>query len=273
LRFEGRSRAKGGHAPGWVADAAAFEFVGLLPQDAGVELRAPTSSEAIPERFAQGDLFRVVSPDDTALTLLGVSLGEAVRGEADSEAYDEPLLATFEEFRRIFRHGVEAVELRNGRKDAAPLIVTPAGVQTVHRLKRETPRPRRVRLAGKLDAIRHSDRAFTLVLESGEQIRGVLIEGEPDDLARCFGQTAIVSGSALFRPSGGLLRVDADHVAPGTEDDLAIWSGYPRPLDVPQDLSEYRKPQGPRTGINALIGAWPGDETDEELFRMIEEIS
>jgi hypothetical protein len=39
------------------------------------------------------------------------------------------------------------------------------------------------------------------------------------------------------------------------------------------DLQSLYRPQGPNSGINAIIGAWPGDETDEEIFRMLEEMS
>lgn len=274
LRLEGRSRAGGGPVPAWVADAATFDFVGLLKGESGVLLRIPALRETLPERFVQHDLFPVVEPSETALSLFGGSLRDALGGDPESDAYDEPLLSTFaEEFKQVFRHGVHAVEMRNGRPGAQPLHVTPAGIQVVERLKRQTPRPRRVRLAGTVDAIRHSDRAFTLVLATGEQIRGVLADGAPEALAAHFGRMAIVSGTAQFRPSGTLLRVDADQLAPASEEDLEMWSVMPEPLDVQPSARAARQPQGPRTGINAIFGKWPGDETDEEIFRLLEEIS
>lgn len=274
LRLEGRSRAGGGPPPSWVAEAAAFDFSGLLEGEDGVSLRIPTLRETLPERFVQHDLFPLVEPSETALSLFGHSLDDALGGNAESDAYDEPLLSIFaEEFKQVFRHGVQSVEMRNGRAGARPLHVTPAGIQVVERLKRQTPRPRRVRLAGTVDAIRHSDRAFTLVLATGEQIRGVLAEGAPEELAAHFGRIAIVSGTAQFRPSGTLLRVDADHLAPASEEDLRMWSVMPEPLDVQPSSRLVRQPQGPRTGINAIFGKWPGDETDEEIFRLLEEIS
>jgi hypothetical protein len=134
-------------------------------------------------------------------------------------------------------------------------------------------RSQRVRIVGKVDEIRHSDRAFTLVLQSGEQIRGVLAEGEPEALAPFFGKLAVVEGVAQFRPSGSLLRVDADLPQPASEQDLVLWSESPRPLFAPMDQRELRRPQRPDSGINAVIGAWPGDETDEEIFAWLEEIS
>jgi hypothetical protein len=273
LRLEGRSGAGGGPAPAWVNEAAAFQLTGFHRGTPGLDLSIRTLAEALPERFAQEDLFPPVDPDDSALTLMGRSLGDALSGEADSDAYDPPLLRSFGEFGDVFRHGVESIEIRNGRDDRPSLHVTPQGIRVVQRLQRETPRPRRVRVAGKVDAIRHSDRAFTLVLQSGEAVRGVLEHGEPEILAPFFGRTAIVGGMAQFRPSGALLRIDADQVEPGDESDLALWSEPPRPLSAPLDPRELRHPQGPRSGINAIVGAWPGEEGDDELLALLEEMS
>jgi hypothetical protein len=124
-----------------------------------------------------------------------------------------------------------------------------------------------------VDAIRHSDRAFTLVLATGEQIRGVLADGAPEELAAHFGRMAIVSGAAQFRPSGTLLRVDADHLSPADDEDLRMWSVMPEPLDVQPSARNARQPQGPRSGISAIFGKWPGDETDEEIFHLLHERS
>jgi hypothetical protein len=50
-----------------------------------------------------------------------------------------------------------------------------------------------------------------------------------------------------------------------------------RPLVRKLDLKALHQPQGPDTGINAIIGKWPGDEglgEDEERFiALVEEIS
>jgi len=39
------------------------------------------------------------------------------------------------------------------------------------------------------------------------------------------------------------------------------------------DRASLHKPQGPDSGINAVIGKWPGDETDEEINALLEELS
>ncbi len=39
------------------------------------------------------------------------------------------------------------------------------------------------------------------------------------------------------------------------------------------DLEALHQPQGPNSGINAIMGKWPGDETEEEILALLEEMS
>lgn len=39
------------------------------------------------------------------------------------------------------------------------------------------------------------------------------------------------------------------------------------------DLESLKQPQGPRTGVNAIVGRWPGEESDEEIARVLRELS
>ena len=48
---------------------------------------------------------------------------------------------------------------------------------------------------------------------------------------------------------------------------------FQRPLVGRIDLKALHVPQGPRSGINAIIGKWPGDESEEEVLAMLEELS
>jgi hypothetical protein len=139
-------------------------------------------------------------------------------------------------------------------------------------LWRRTPAPQSVRLAGCLDSLCLSDRAFTLVLASGETVRGLAVGVEPRDLAVYFGESVLVAGRAVFRPSGSVLRIEAEEVEPAAGD-IRVWSRMPVPIFRRLDLRTLHQPQGPRSGINALIGRWPGDESDEEVLELLEEIS
>jgi hypothetical protein len=75
-------------------------------------------------------------------------------------------------------------------------------------LSDQTPLPRQVRVVGKLDMVRHRTRSFGLILDGGEEVRGVLVDGTPELLQGYFGKDITVLGKAIY-PSGTLLRIDA----------------------------------------------------------------
>lgn len=64
--------------------------------------------------------------------------------------------------------------------------------------------------------------------------------------------------------SGRLLRVDAEAISNG-EHEPSLWSRMPQPGTAKLDLSSLRKAQGPRSGMAAILGRWPGEETDDEV--------
>lgn len=134
----------------------------------------------------------------------------------------------------------------------------------------------RVRIAGTLDVLHHSKKRFILALESGIKVRG-LVAGEATDLTgwtSLWGRKVVVSGFARFRPSGSLLRVEADRIEPADEHDVALWGALPRPIfGGPLDERSLRQPQGPRTGVGAILGQLPGEESDEEIIEALKRLS
>jgi hypothetical protein len=192
----------------------------------------------------------------------------------DSDRYDTGLLNELEDgLRRVFGHAVDHMEINDGASTSKPIILKPDSVEHVRSLRLQTPEPRRVRVAGRLDTLRHSDRRFKLVLSDGMTVTGIAEEVDDRHLSGLWGQPAVVSGLAVFRPAGTLLRVEADHVTRASDADPEIWSELPEPLDGELDARALRKPQGPRSGVNAIFGKWPGDETDAEIDAVLEEIS
>jgi hypothetical protein len=125
-----------------------------------------------------------------------------------------------------------------------------------------------------LDSLRHSNRTFEIVLPGGERVRGVLAaeSGEIAAVGPQLGSPVTVEGTAKFRPSGRLLRLDADWIST-LSDDAALWSGPPRPLFAPLGPVDLRVPQGARSGVAAIFGQWPGDESEEEIEALLRELS
>ncbi|HBL29905.1 MAG TPA: hypothetical protein DD490_23960 [Acidobacteria bacterium] len=272
LRAEGRSSAPGA-LPSWLAAATDFEVVGLRAGSAVVDLEAAPLADLTKDRFRQNPPIFDLDLSRTSLSIFAETFEQALRGEADSDFQDPGLLKTFADFSRILSTGIHRIAL----EDTAPEHPRRVEIQadrlaTVESLWRKTPPTQSVRLAGRLDSLRQSDRHFTLVLTSGETLRGLAVGVEPRDLARSFGENVIVEGVAVFRPSGAVLRIDAEAVEPAPAN-LDIWSRMPVPLFGQLDRRTLYQPQGPRSGIHAIIGRWPGEETDAEVFELLEQIS
>ncbi|MBB6143987.1 hypothetical protein HNQ77_001936 [Silvibacterium bohemicum] len=133
----------------------------------------------------------------------------------------------------------------------------------------QTPTPRQVRVVGKLDMVRHSTRSFGLLLADGTEVRGILSDGDPDLLQRYFGGEITIFGKAVYRPSGTLLRIDAQEIVDTVEGRTAFSHV---PLALTHQPRQDRKTQTSKNGVSAFFGSWPGTETDQELLAALEEL-
>ncbi|MDZ4835159.1 MAG: hypothetical protein SGJ27_15390 [Candidatus Melainabacteria bacterium] len=220
-------------------------------------------SQAVPEKFQQLSL--LLDHTTSAFKMFEQSLVEAVSGQEDSDLFDDYLLRTYYRFSNILGSDVESIEIRNGRKNAVPVIISSFGLEKVKALRTSTPHPQAVKLSGRLETIRYSDKMFELVTQSGEKLRGVApAHWNVDDIAKLWGTKVTVDGTAIFRPSGCLLRLEASTITPARDIDLEIWSEVPTP-SFKNELRELNQSQGPKTGLNKLWGQWPGEETDEQV--------
>jgi uncharacterized protein (DUF433 family) len=129
---------------------------------------------------------------------------------------------------------------------------------------------REVRVAGRLKTIKLNDHSFTMtVAESLCPINGIAQAVEPQILATLLGKNVVVSGTAHFTKEGALLILEALLIEIAKERDLMIWGEVPRPLRRPFDMSDFKAERG----LSAIVGKWPGDETDEEVLQALEELS
>jgi hypothetical protein len=116
-----------------------------------------------------------------------------------------------------------------------------------------------------------SSQGFELILSDDTRARGVLIEGDMASLKPLLAHRVLVHGKAVYRPSDHLLRIDAALVEPNAGNST-LWSAVPAPRKRTIDKSQLFKPQGPKSGVSAFYGTWPGNETNEEWEEMIERL-
>lgn len=270
-RVEGRSTARGS-LPAWLQRAADFDVVGIESGSTVLLIEAPALADVAPSLFSQQELFEPVEPADSAFSLMEKTLSMAAEGRSDSDLFDQPLLSTFHRFDRVLAAGFDAIELSDRDDRQSPIVINADSVRSVDKLIQSTPRPQSARVSGTLDTIRHSDRMFTLLIEGGKVARGIAEGVAAQQLAELFGHPVVVSGMAVFRASGGLLRIEAEAIEPAGAN-AAIWARVPAPLFRVMDAGNLRQPQGPRSGVNAVIGHWPGDESDDEVAAALRELS
>lgn len=141
---------------------------------------------------------------------------------------------------------------------------------TVPRPTSTAPRPRRVRIVGRLETFLAETRAFSVALETGDVVHGVYLSEDSDEVESLRSQRVLVLGTAVFDPSGGLRQVDADEISASNADG-AFFSSIPTSIPSPAPSSHFDSSQ--KNGLGAAVGRWPGDETDVEIRQALEELS
>ncbi len=274
MAFQGRSTARG-HYPAWLSAVADIRLVDYSGQDETVlHFEAPPLGEAAPDLYEQLELWPSrPDPADTCFDLLGDVLLDVNACNENSDRFDYRLLNRLVRLKGVFNGTFQVMLVRGQRTQPGHLPhLDRQTINTAEEFRAKTPLPARVRIVGALDMMRASTDAFAIRLDDRREVQGVFI---PGGIARCkdlFQQRVLVVGAATFRPSGQVLRIEADQMSrAGAEP--AMWSRVPLPRDRQMDVEALRKPQGPRSGLAAVIGRWPGDETDEQVQAALRGIS
>ena len=275
MAFEGRSVATG-RPRAWFNSACDVRFLGMDgDEETLLHFEAPTFGEAADELYRQTEMWTMRPPPQwTGFDALAGVLQDVAAGNQDSERFDRPLLQHIAHFSRLLegdfnRVGIE--EHRSGTPGEA--VLDQATVETARRLSEATPKSRQVRVVGRLDMVRVSTQSFAIHLDDGSEVRGVLTDGNVSAMRALVNERVLVLGRAVYRPSGRVLRLDADSVEAGAGQP-SFWSKIPGPLVRPaRAAADFRKPQTSKSGVNAFFGKWPGPETEEELLAMLAEMS
>lgn len=272
---EGQSTRKGTR-PSWLDAACGFEVTGLTPGSVVIGLAAPTLAEADPSRFGSegqvamfADPLRVLEPGVTAIDLFADVLDNAIHGEPDRVMVDRALLDTCLRFARATRGRFGAVELQGIAGRSKPLVVSPEHIAHLELLRDDTPPPRAVRVAGRLDTITASKASIVLVLADNSTVSARLDAELVEGIKHLFNTKVVVSGMAQFRPSGKLLTIDVEHIGAARPED-AVFEQPPRGQLRLVPTPAMRQDQS--TGVSAFFATWPGEESDEELLAALEAI-
>jgi len=273
MGFEGRATPRG-RPPQWLIRASDVRFVQISGDDDTIlHFEAPVLGDAAEAIYAQQEFWDTrPSPEDTGFDLLAEVVRDVCNRDAESDRYDSHLLVRLARFKTPLAGDYCSLAVCGHRFETSPAVFDQQGLANAIEMAGATPAPNRVRVAGTLDMIRASTETFAVKLDDGQEVRGVIASGDIGDLSLLFRKRVLVLGRAVYHPSGTLLRVDAEQVSL-SENEPSFWSRMPQPNHKPIDKAEFRKPQGPKSGLAAIMGKWPGDESDEEIDAALKELS
>jgi hypothetical protein len=235
----------------------------------GLVYCAPTIKEAAPKLLEQPALFgEPLNPDDTAFEYLLDAVVDVQHEVEESSRYDTDLLEDFARMKGAGKEGVEYLAFpnvaRTTREPADKALADHACL-----LLEKTPDPQRVRIVGRLDMVRVSESSFELLIKDGqERLRGVWVGSDPERLGHYITsrEPVAVDGDLIYKPNGKQLRLEAMVVRPAEVRD-AVFTELPSAGAI---INELRLRNRGALTIGDWIGTWPGDETDEELTKLLE---
>jgi hypothetical protein len=276
MAFVGRSRAPG-RRRSWLNEAADVRLQDIDRGDEAVLHFTARPFGEIPElakeMYTQVEMWPTKpEPTWSAVDTLAAVIDDVAAEREDSARFDVSLLRHIQRFGKVVGGPVNDVRVeakhRAGAASAGFTSLNAPVLEHARSLSAATPRPREARVDGVLDMMRQSTRSFAIRLDDGEEVRGVLLDGDVVQARSLFGKRVSVQGQAVFRPSGRLLRIDARALVASAEQS-AFWSKLPKATPSGRSRARQRQPQTATTGVNAFFGRWPGDESDEVLLGLL----
>lgn len=236
--------------------------------------RVPRLGDAAPAYFEQATFWEEgLREDATAFDLLGAALRDVGGRRTDSPHFDPPFLRGLARYRKVMKQGVSRISLPEA-EGKIPASLDLETLTVAEEMAMATPPERRVRIAGRLDLMGASQGVLKLHVRKGEVVTALWIGKAPIETFRdLFNRDVVVEGLGVFRPSGSLLRIEAEAIAPATVQDEFFREV---PVAVPSTLEPGGAPRlraGGPSVYAAIRGAIPAEESDEEFAAAVKDFS
>jgi hypothetical protein len=212
------------------------------------------------------------APEQTAFELLGAALNDIATRSEESNRFDPGLLRRIAGYRPIFAKGLSRIVLPDVVA-ARPSQFDMDVIKSAHALVDVTPPSHRVRVSGRLDLMGVSQGVIKIHLASGAVVTALWDGKEPiDELRSLLNRDVVCEGMGVFRPSGTLLRIDADAMAAAGAGDTGF-SVMPRAPKLGDIKRQLLLKTGEASAYGALLGSIPAEESDEDFAIAIEAMS
>ena len=276
LALEGSSTRRG-PKPTWLTDSVRFLITDLREGSTIVPVQVPFLRDAAEDVVKQRDFWHATpDPKATALTVLSEVIEDVAHNDRESLRYDKGVLKALGTFGRIITNG-ESITIRDIETPGSTFEITRRHIQQAEALAHDTPDPFSVILSGTLDVIEHSQRAFRLLTAEGKTVRGSVESGAitEQDMRELWGESVTLQGNAHFTPGGTLRFIETRTIGPARSSDTFFEqskkhieekaASRQRPL-AEQDPAQFDA----GTDVQNSRGAWPGDESIDEILDAID---
>jgi hypothetical protein len=220
------------------------------------------------EQIKQQDLwYSKPKPEDTALTLVGRSVNDAILGNLESLAYDKGVLDGLLSFETFFKtHGTRIVVQALGRS-RENFVIDCETLDHARRLKADTPEPTAFVISGKFDLIQHSSRRFRLALSNSQVIPGTI---DPtilsvEHMRDFWGKKVTIKGLVHFNPGRKVRLLEAQTIKLAEQGEEIFEKMPTAPKAMGLFESDVHKLNA-APGLEQVWDKWPGDESVEELL-------
>jgi hypothetical protein len=275
MGFLHSSRARG-RIPASLKAAAEVHYVGHSANQAGgtlLHFEVPSFGSVAGELFEQQMLWEDgPKPEQTAFELLGAALNDVRKRQKESNRFDRGMLQRVSSYRRILRRGIDRIRLPDTDVPDTSEIDAVV-VQAASELCAATPTPRRVRVTGRLDLMAARQSVLKLDIRESVFVTAVWEGVQPvEALKDFFNRDVVIEGTGVFRPSGSLLRIDADAITfAGAQDEF--FRQLPAAMTSPDYEAITRLRPGEKSPFGRILGSIPAEESDEEFAAAVEAFS
>lgn len=218
----------------------------------------------------QFDAFRNVEDiiDLTPMTLIIESFRAALDEKGDKDLIDKDLVNTLMKFKTNFSAEGDVIELSN-RGSVPKIKLKKSDFKKLAELEQSIPAPRKIKVMGRLDEMKYSKMKLGLITEDGPVSLSTESNEILDRLTDYMGKEITVTGMAHYHYSGSISIIAVESFSEPAASDR-LFKRLPVSRGVEQQVLFQLKSGKKPNALGELTGKWPGDESFEELLKMLD---
>lgn len=274
LFVEGKSFAKKGRLPDWLAESINFSFAGLKPGSTILEIEAPLLKETL--HHIQLPIYYDVEAkeimENTALSLAMTGYQKAFQDSVSTNLLDKHLLKEMLVFKKLLNKENSSIEFSTKNRNFQ-VQLTRENFSKIQKLEENTPPPVKMRITGKLDVMKHTTAQLEIVTEKG-RIRALLNQEITFEKVKpFFGEKVSITGEVNFNPARGISSVELLSIQKAEEREyfFSQVSNFiiTDKTDLKQLIVDQSYKGANKTRLESLIDELHIEESSDDLLNML----